>query len=58
MMDDVAGVAHSSSDELLESEDDDADESSSPCSGSGCLAPRAWDVSGRHPELISTGISR
>ena len=26
------GIAHSSSDELLESEDDDEDESSSPCS--------------------------
>ena len=27
-------------------------------SGSGCFAPRAWDVSGRQPELISTTISR
>ena len=32
MMDDAVGVAHSSSDELLESEDDDEDESSSPYS--------------------------
>ena len=32
MMDDVVGVAHSSSDELLESEVGDEDESSSPCS--------------------------
>ena len=31
-MDDVAGVAHSSSEEQLESEEDEEDESSSPCS--------------------------
>ncbi len=32
ILDDVVGVAHSSSDESLEPEDDDEDESSSPCS--------------------------
>ena len=26
--------------------------------GRGCLAPRAWDVKGRQPALMSTRMSR
>ena len=44
MMGDVVGVAHSSSDELLESEDDDEDESSSPCSSESSTGVGATPV--------------